>query len=579
MLKDKNNSWKSSSPLGEVRRGENQYWIFFSILVLLTLFMILCNGPSSAYSGFDFLFHYRRFDVLIDALRHGSYPVYIDYSNVEGYGYFTKGFYPDLTLVPFALIGVFTDTYFAYDFMIFTMTILCGVFTYHAVRVIFKDPYAAAVSAILYTFALYRLLDFYQRGATAEAMSFTFLPLVFLGLHYVIKGDYRKWYVLTIGYSLLIYTHVIASVLMFITLLILLAVNYRSLIKEPKRIGYLFLAGVVTLIMVSYYVLPVIEQLNSNSFYLNARTPGGGAGYNKSSLDLILKGFLSGIYYPADRLWTGSGILLTGLLFLRFFIKKEDKSDPLKIADIGVIIGVCFIIAISSIFPWGRFPFSLLSFIQYPWRLFEFVVYFFAIAGGFYISVLVKKDRQRLYTFIGIIIVTLILIYVHSENFKHHYPEKDRTFYLTTEEPMYFNRYHTIGGEYFPYKIPNIEYIHERRLIAEVKNEDTKVANLRRDYNATLLDIEVNAPDTVALPLIWYLGYNVTLNGEKVDFMENNKGLIAVPVNRSGEIKAWYAGTALQKISFYITLISLLLLTVYIFLQKRKQKSGYAGNE
>jgi len=519
------------------------------------------------------MFHYRRFDVLIDALRHGSYPVYIDYSTAEGYGYFTKGFYPDLTLVPFALIGIFTNTYFAYDFMVFTMTILCGVFTYHTVRVIYRDNYAAAISALLYTFALYRLLDFYHRGATAEGLSFTFLPLVFLGLHYVAKGNYRKWYVLAIGYTLLIYTHVIASVLMFVTLLIILAVNYKSLIKEPKRIAYLFLAGIVTLIMVSYYVFPAIEQLNSNSFYLNIRTPGGGAGYNKSSLALILQGFISGIHYPEKGLWAGPGILLTALLFLRFFIRKKDKDDRLKSVDAGVITGFCFILAISSIFPWGRFPFSLLSFIQYPWRLYEFVAYLFAIAGGYYVSLLVKKDKHRLFVFAGIVVATMALVYAHSLNFKHHYPEREkREWYYTEEKPVYFNRYHTIGGEYFPYKLPNIEYIHERGLLAETKNEDSRVSNLRRDYNATLLDIHLNRPDTVILPLVYYVGYNITLNGEMVPFTESDKGLIAVPVSRSGEIKAWYAGTPVQKISFYISLISLLLLSVYIFLQRKQSR-------
>ncbi len=380
---------------------------------------------------------------------------------------------------------------------------------------------------------------------------------------------------LTIGYSLLIYTHVIASVLMFVTLLIILAVNYKSLIKEPKRIGYLFLAGLTTLVIVSYYVFPVIEQLNSNSFYLNIRTPGGGAGYNKSSFALILQGFISGIHYPEGKLWAGPGILLTALLFLRFFIKKEDKSDLLKSTDIGVITGFCFIIAISSIFPWGgRFPFNLLSAIQYPWRLFEFVVYFFAVGGGYYISILVKKDKRRLFAFSGIVLATFALIYIHSVNFKHHYPAKeDRLWFFTSEEPVYFNRYHTIGGEYFPYKLPNIEYIHERGLVAETENEDTRISNLRRDYNTTLLNVNIVRPDTVILPLVYYLGYTVTLNGEKLPYIESDKGLIAVPpINQPGELKAWYAGTAIQKISFYITLIAILLLSVYIFVQRRRNR-------
>lgn len=93
-----------------------QYCIFFAVLTFLALFMMLCFGSSSSYSGFDFSFHYRRLYTLIDALEHRVYPsFYIDFANVDGYGYFTKGFYSDVIMVPFALIGTFTSVYFAYD--------------------------------------------------------------------------------------------------------------------------------------------------------------------------------------------------------------------------------------------------------------------------------------------------------------------------------------------------------------------------------------------------------------------------------------------------------------------------------
>ncbi len=549
---------------------KNQYLLFFCVLVLLTFFMMWCNGPSSSYSGFDFFFHFRRFEVLIDALRNGSYPVYIDYSNADGYGYFTKGFYPDFTLIPFALIGIFTGAYFAYDFMIFTMTILCGVFMYHMVKVIYKDGYAAAITSLLYTFSLYRLFDFYHRGATAEALSFTFLPIVFLGLYYVIKGDYKKWYILAIGYSLLIYTHVIASVLMFVTLVIVLAVNYRSLVKEPKRIAYLFLAGIVALVIVSYYVFPTLEQLSSNSFYLDSRTPGGTAANNKVGFDLILSGFASGITYPKDNLWTGSGILLTLLLFLRFFI-KGNKSKQLRSVDIGVIIGLCFTLAISTLFPWGRFPFNILSFIQYPFRLYEFIVFFFAVAGGYYLSQIVKTNKQKVIGYALVVLSSIVLIFVHSLDFKDHSPLKSKTNPLTTETPQYLNRYHTIGGEYFPALLPNIEYIKDRGLIVEKKRDDTQIRNLKRDGCITSLDVEITNTDTIALPLTYYLGYEVTLNDEKVGFTQNDKGLIEVYAMHSGNIKAWYEGTPVQKISFWISVFAMLLLAVYIFLYKRRK--------
>lgn len=556
---------------------KSQYCIFFVVLVFLTLFMMFCFGSSSSCSGFDFSFHYRRLYTLIDALQHDVYPsFYVDFSNVDGYGYFTKGFYSDIIMIPFAFVGTFTSVYFAYDLMVFTMTILCGIFMYHTVNVVYKSSYTASIAAILYTFAVYRLYDFYQRGALAEALSFTFLPIVFLGIYYIVKGDYRrKWYVLAAGYSLLIYTHTIASVLMFVTLLILLIIYSKSLIKEPERLIYLLLAGIVTIFVTSYYTFPMLEQLSSNSFYLDSRSPGGGAGYGKVGFDYILWGFISGIAYPDRELWTGIGILLTLLLFFRFFIKRK-KDDRLRSADIGVIIGICFIIAISRIFPWGRFPFSLLSFIQYPWRLYEFVSYFFAIAGAYYLSSVIIKDRQRLVVSVVIVLAVMATTYMQSENYKSIDSSKDlpadvRALAL---EPTYENGYNLIGREYLPSALEDIYYVHSRGEKVEGMSDSTQISNLRREYNTVVFNVSLNKPDTLTLPLLYYLGYTATLDGEKLHVMQGDMAFVNIPVTQSGEIRAWYGGTTIQRVSLYISLISILSLCVYITLLNRKRKNG-----
>jgi hypothetical protein len=528
-----------------------------------------CNGLSSSYQGYDFYFHYRRLDVLIDALEQGLFPNYIDYSNVDGYGYFTKGFYCDVILIPFALIGLFTSTYFAYDVMIFTMTLLCGVFTYHAVRAIYKSSYTASLTAILYTFAIYRLYDVYQRAALGEALSFTFLPLIFLGLYHIIKGDYKKWYILAIGYSLLIFTHVISSVLMFLTLLIFLAIYYKPMIKEPKRIGYLFLAGIVTVVVTAYYIFPLVEQLTSNTFLYSGAAK---AGYGKVGFDFVFLGFVSGILYPYRAIWSGVGIILTLLILLRFFIKGK-KSDGLKSVDIGVIIGICFIIASSRIFPWGKFPFSLIGFIQFPWRLYEFSSCFFAVAGAYYLSLLFVKTKSRIIVFAVIIVATMVTTYIHSENYKYLYSVKTLQIYTgdSDENPSFDNRYHLIGGEYFPARISAIDYIHDRGEKVEFKSAGTRISNLRRNKNITSFDVEVHATDSLSLPLLYYKGYSVTQNGLNLPVGQSSTGLIQVPVDKSGRVEAYYEGTTIQYISFYISIISTLALSIFIIRSKKRE--------
>ncbi|MFV0536621.1 MAG: hypothetical protein ACK5M3_04520 [Dysgonomonas sp.] len=502
--------------------------------------MMLCNGSSTSYQGYDFYFHYRRLDVLIDAIRQGTFPNYIDYSNVEGYGYFTKGFYCDIILIPFALIGLFTNTYIAYDVMIFTMTILCGIFTYHAIRVIYKSSYVALLTSILYTFAIYRLYDVYQRAALGETLSFTFLPLIFLGLYHIIKGDYKKWYILTVGYSLLIFTHVISSVLMFLTLLIMLVVYYKPILKEPKRVGYLFLAGLVTIFVTAYYIFPVIEQVTSNTFLYSGA---GKAGYGKVGFDFVFWGFISGILYPYRAIWSGVGIILTLLILLRFFIKGK-QTKKLKSVDIGVIIGICFIIASSRIFPWGTFPFSLIGFIQYPWRLYEFASCFFAVAGAYYLSLLFVKNKSRIIVFAVSVVATMVTIYIHSENYKYLYSVKALQLYEgdSDENPTFENRYHLIGGEYFPARILAIDYIHDRGEKVEFRNKDTQISNFERNYNVTSFDAKVHSGDSLVLPLLYYKGYSVTQNGLDLPIEQSSTGLIQIPVDKSGRVEAYYKG-------------------------------------
>ena len=322
------------------------FWIFLSLLFALSLFMVCWFGPVSAYAGHDYFFNIGRFNVLINALKSGDYPIYIDYNTLEGYGYFTKGFYPDLIILPFAALGILTGTIAAYNVMIFTMTFLCGLFTYIAVNTIFRNSFAASVSAILYTFSAYHLFDWYNRAALGESLSFSFLPVIFLGLYHIIKGDYRKWYLLTIGYSLLIYTHLLSSFLTFITLALIVIICYKPLIKEPKRIGYLALAAIITLPIVSSYILTLLEQMTSNTFYYSTKE--NITGQTKLGLQDLGWGFLSGILYPKTENMAGIGPSLFLLVLLRLFVKEKNSS--VKVADFCLLTGIILLVIASAVF-------------------------------------------------------------------------------------------------------------------------------------------------------------------------------------------------------------------------------------
>lgn len=542
------------------------FCLFLLILLFLSVFMSYCYSPL--YGGHDSYFHFRRFNALITALNEGTFPAYIDYDAMFGYGYLSKAFYSDLILIPFAALALFTSPIFAYQFMIFAMTVLCGLFTYIAVNRIYKNPLAAIMTAILYTFCIYKLLDTFQRGAIGEAFSFTFVPIIFWGLYEIIKGNYQKWYILTIGYSLMIFTHLLSSVLMFITMFIILIICYKPLIKEPKRIVYLAISGAVSLVILAYYLYPMLEQMLSNTFYYQSKTIMSSPHDARLSNFSIIQGLFSGVVQSKQLFLPGVGFMLTCTVVLRVFVKG--KSKALRSVDIGVIIGLFYIIATSFLFPWNIFPFNKLSFIQFPWRLFEFVSFFFALAGGYYLSQLLQTNRQKIIG-IGMIVLGSMLVIVNDAN----YYLSDRSFYDIQAEPNDLNRYHLGGFEYLPSKVPHSEYFLERGDSIATDNSVTQVENFNRDKGFTSLEVYTNGRGTVELPLIYYKGYKATLNNQDVGVVESNNGLVAVPVYQPGKLEVWYGGTALQKISWYVTIISIIALCIYIFLFNRKKRKQH----
>ena len=132
------------------------------------------------------------------------------------------------------------------------------------------------------------------------------------------------------------------------------------------------------------------------------------------------------------------------------------------------------------------------------------------------------------------------------------------------------NRYHLIGLEYLPVKVTSIEYLIERG--DSVKSDYSNISNLERDKAVVTFRAETNRTDNLELPLIYYKGYTAKLNGENISVSESDNGLVQIPVNKSGDINVYYGGTIIQKLSWIITLLSIVSLCVYIFLSKKKEK-------
>lgn len=545
-----------------------QYGFFFAVFALLFIIMHLFYP---LHEGHDIQSHYGRMSALYQAIKDGVFPVYFDQSMVDGYGFATRYFYGDLVLIPFALLIPYIGMISAYKVMIIFYSLLCALFTFIASDKVFKNKYIAFIITILFTFSYYRLYDVYNRAAVGETICLTFFPLVLWGAYEIVKGNYKKWYIITIGFAMMIFAHVNTPAIVAFTLAIFLIFNYKAFVKEPKRLYYLLLAAVITVILTAYFIFPLFEQLLSNEFYFNTDN-----GKRLTSnvvfgepIKYIIRGLFSGATYVVPEI-AGIGLVITMIVSCRIFIGRDEE---IKRADLYLIIGLICLLIVSPLYPWRTFPFNIIGFIQFSWRFYAVATFILCIAAGIYYHKALKTDKKRY--FVGIpflFLLTTICMVNMGQVFSNERPLSQ------VIKPSIENEYYLYGGDYMPSRIPNINAFFDQRANDSVRSVkgDAQISNFERELRNISFDVNVKNSDQLELPLVYYKGYKAELNDEKVDVEQSDNGLIQIPVNESGSIKVYFGGTLIQNVSPYITLITAILLTAYIISFNRKNRKKNA---
>lgn len=544
----------------------NKYaqYICFALSFLLLLVATIYFYPL--HLGHDLNFHLIRLDALAEAFKDGSFPVYIDHLSANGYGYATKWFYCDLMLIPFAWVAQCSNVLTAYKVMIISYTVLCGILSYVSIYKVFKNRYIAFVFALLYTFSYYRLYDVYNRAALGETICLTFIPLVIWGAYEIIKGNYKRWYILSIAFSLMIFSHVNTPVVVAVVTGFFFIVCYKSLLKEPVRLIYLGIAALATIITTAYYLFPLAEQMLSNEFYYGL-TDERAVSFPVMAgepFKYIIRGLFSGITYVVPEI-AGIGVIITFTILLRAFIFKDETTSK---SDLFLVIGLICLLIISPLYPWRVFPFSLIGFIQFSWRFYSITTLLLCVAGAVYYFKALQTDKRRFLVGIPILLILNILLISNSGQV------------FTNERPVFdqFSReghhFGLMGAEYMPASIPNVNSFFQERAndsIRSVKNH-TETSNLKRASRILLFDAKTASTDQLELPLVYYKGYQAEVNNKPTEVNQSKYGLVEIPITESGEVKVYFAGTTIQNISPYISLLAILLLTGYIIRFNRKDK-------
>lgn len=557
-----------------------QFGLFIVVLSILSTLMMIWYFPddTATAGGTDLMFHANRFYALFQSIDFGSFPFYINTHTLNEYGYAANLFYPDFMLIPFAFFIPLIGLASSYKLIIFTHTILCGIFSYWCIRKVTKDNVIAFLFSLLYTFALYRIIDFSYRGALGEYISFTFLPIIFWGLYEILYGNYKhKWYIISIGFSCLIYTHLLSAFLIFLMVCITLLVCYKTILKTPSRVIYLGIAGIVSLLLSSFFLFPMFEQLRDNSFYFQTHPLADEIGPQSYAVRRILWGMFSGLSDQKLRIET-IGILLMIPLLFRIAIKG--KHPYLKFADISMVCGFILIFAVSDQFPWYTFPFNKLAILQFPFRLLQPASFLLACSGAIYMTIIARQNN-RVLLIICLIIGGITLSLKTSGGVYQGY----NTYKISNTADYNLDNLEIVGAEYLPSIIPStetediryrIQFIVDRGQTINTQDTTSIISNIDRSKARFNFDIKTQQEGKIVLPLLYYKGYKATLNGADINVEQSKEGLLEITVPKSGKVEVWYNCTSVQRFSLIISLISLLGLLIYVYFNRSSKRKEFS---
>ena len=545
----------------------------------------------------DAIFHLERLINLSEQLKQGAWKPIANPFALDGYGYPTDLFYGNFYLYPFAwliakgstpisslaLLSIliqFTTLWIAY----FSAPRLIKCFGLEfEIR---KMQQLSIYFALFMTLFFPRVYNMVNRFAIGELVGAIFLPIVMIGIFSFINEKPKtlnKW--LIAGFSLTLTTHLISFLVNCIIFLMVLFFAYKKWFFQKEKWLELIRSIGFAILLTSFFLFPLLEQLLSNEFLYQVYQPHGPISeyaFNILSTDSIL--------VPC--------FIQIGLLFIGRLLFKHTallpKTDRLIIRSFSVF---CYsLILVTDLFPWELFDQCFpITMIQFPFRLLNWSSFFLALGGVIFFqtnSTFFNFDFTSDKLKIKLLLIGGLFSLVTCLSMNNHYLSRLKHLINMEEEVISGQVIESDSDskqfipEYTQYEIGRGEYLPSRLDVELLKTKDNhlminhhKIRNITYRLNGITQEWQFNSTiekiQTIQIPIIHYKGYEVQLNHQTIPYSQSPNGLIQVDfvqpiVLTEGEtLTVSYIGTTVQTVSFWIS-IGTLETTIILTIKKRK---------
>lgn len=548
-------------------------YVYLYVMVLVFASLPLLGHTVFRINGHDLLFHIQRILSTMHALSNGEFPVRIYREVYGGYGYGAPLFYPQLFLyIPALLYLLGCPVTVSYNLFLILVNVVTLAIALYSYTVISQSREVGILGAVLYELSVYRLIDMYTRASIGELLALAFCPLVLCGLTLIKRGKIKQWWVLVLGVSGILQSHILTFVMMMVVAILYVLFNMRIFL-EKTRIVAAGKAALVTVFMNLWFLLPFLQVY---SMPVKASTSGRNfwsTGVHVSQLfDLMLlspdgietNGAISNMLPKTPGMPLLIGSLLLGYILLSPECIKGELRYREKVGCLSAgVVAVCMAV---GLFPWGvfeRFEATKLFFqkFQFMFRFNVIAVLFLSLAAAWGIYGFVLQGCQKEKRLFGIILLLCIysLVYTNGYVKSADMLEEEDLIQGASMDELYIVRDHTVFERDDLESNADIDYTDYRR-------EDTRV-----EFRYFLKDDSQNV--YIDVPMIYYPGYKAYVDGEpaKTELSEGGVVRVLLPEEKKeGWLTVEYEESRSYRIADLISLISIVGFLIYLAVVYRR---------
>lgn len=578
------------------------------IVILALLWLIVCASIpllSPLGSGHDMNFHLYRILGIAEGLKEGQFPVRMQYSQLNGMGYPVSIYYGDIFLyVPATLVLFGLSVSGAYKVYLVLLNVFVVLSTYVMAYRFSRSRFISFTISSVWTLGSYRLIDLYLRCAVGEYTALAFFPLIAYGLWCAFSDVGREttkihpFILLVVGMTGVALSHLISVLLAIMCLGGLLLGLMICSDRRGRGVVTLLAAIVTTTALCAYFAGPFIEcYLLNDSMVKGGNGTPASAARSVSSFGQLLSIFPvmnggdltleAGVAGEMPQSLGCGAIGLAMIYVISAIIRRPDSETQNQLEKVPsksnsaipanmimtasviiplalLILQCCLPVMWNENLPWT----SMLSIIQYPWRLLGPILLLVCLVGMIGLCKLSRCSYRELATLFGSIVILLTFVeggYLVSSAMNNVHAQTQISAHDSVSEHVSGS---VVTGEYLPPSadLGEILGIATGLLDDDYIGDGFTVTHEARQGREFIVEIDGGVTEA-SLPLLYYPYYKVVSSSSDVSLEQAANGLIKLVSDGSDaakEVTIKFVQPAHWAVFDLVSLVSLIFVVGYV---------------